>query len=87
MGCEMRTWQIQEAKAHLSELVRESERAGPQSITWHGREVAVVLSRGDFERLTGTGQSLVDFMRRSPLFDADDIELTRDSSRTRDVPL
>ena len=40
----MRAWQIQEAKAHLSELVRETEHAGPQAITWHGREVAVVLS-------------------------------------------
>jgi len=83
----MRTWQIQEAKAHLSELVRESEQAGPQSITWHGREVAVVLSRDDFERLTGTGQSLVEFMRRSPLFGVDDLELVRDASPTRDVTL
>lgn len=83
----MKTWQIQEAKAHLSELVRESEQTGPQSITWHGREVAVVLSRSDYERLTGTGQSLVDFMRRSPLFGAEDLELVRDPSPTRDVAL
>jgi prevent-host-death family protein len=84
---DMRSWQIQEAKAHLSELIRESEKTGPQSITWHGREVAVVLSRSDFKRLTGTGQSLVEFMRRSPLFDSDDVELVRDSSPTRDVAL
>ncbi len=32
--------------------------AGPQAITWHGREVAVVLSKAEYERLTGTGQSL-----------------------------
>jgi prevent-host-death family protein len=83
----MRTWQIQEAKAHLSELVRDTERAGPQAITWHGREVAVVLSRAEYERLTGTGQSLVEFMRRSPLFDMDDIELGRDTSTTREVLL
>lgn len=83
----MRTWQIQEARAHLSELVRETERTGPQSITWHGREVAVVLSRSDFERLTGTSQSLVDFMRRSPLFDAEEVDLVRNSSPTRDVPV
>ena len=83
----MRTWQIQEAKAHLSELVRETELTGPQSITWHGREVAVVLSRADYERLTGADLSLVDFIRRSPLFDADDIDLSRDTSLTRDVAL
>ena len=83
----MRAWQIQEAKAHLSELVRETEHAGPQAITWHGREVAVVLSKAEYERLTGTGQSLVEFMRSSPLFGAEDIDLQRDPSLTRDVAL
>jgi prevent-host-death family protein len=83
----MRSWQIQEAKTHLSELVRQTEHAGPQAITWHGREVAVVLSKAEYERLTGADQSLVEFMRRSPLSDADDIEFTRDDSVTRDVPL
>ena len=41
----MRAWQIQEAKVNLSELVRATESAGPQEITWHGRAVAVVLSK------------------------------------------
>lgn len=83
----MRSWQIQEAKAHLSELVRDTEQSGPQSITWHGREVAVVLSRTDYERLTGADRSLVEFMQRSPLFGAEDIDLSRDTSATREVPL
>lgn len=81
----MRTWQIQEAKAHLSELVRDTERVGPQEITWHGRAVAVVLSKTEYERLTGAGQSLVEFMRKSPIFGSDDLDLTRDSSLTREV--
>lgn len=83
----MRTWQIQEAKAHLSELVRDTENAGPQEITWHGRAVAVVLSKAEYERLTGVGQSLVEFMRCSPLFGTEDIDSTRDSSPTREVLL
>jgi prevent-host-death family protein len=83
----MRTWQIQEAKAHLSELVRQTEETGPQAITWHGREVAVLMSKADYERLTGAGQSLVDFIRRSPLFGASDVELVRDRSLNRDVSL
>ena len=83
----MRTWQIQEAKAHLSELVRETEHAGPQAITWHGREVAVVLSKVEYERLTGARQSLVEFIRRSPLFGVDDVDLARDASPSRDVVL
>lgn len=83
----MRTWQIQEAKAHFSELVRDTESDGPQEITWHGRTVAVVLSKTEYERLSGAGQSLVEFMRRSPLFDTDDVELTRNDSLTREVEL
>jgi len=83
----MRTWQIQQAKAHLSELVRDTERAGPQTITWHGREVAVVLSKAEYERLTGASESLLEFMRRSPLYETDDIELDRDTSVTREVVL
>src|SRR5690606_35634491 len=84
-GFPMRAWQIQEAKAHFSELVRDTESIGPQEITWHGRAVAVVLSKSEYERLTGAGQSLVEFMRRSPLFDTDDVELARYTSFTREV--
>lgn len=83
----MRSWQIQEAKAHLSELVRDLERLGPQVITWHGREVAVVLSSTEYARLTGANRSLVDFMQSSPLFGADDIDLERDMSTTREIEL
>ena len=83
----MRTWQIQEAKARLSEVVKDAEREGPQEITLHGRSVAVVLSRAEFDRLAGTGESLVEFMRRSPLFGQDDVEFARDKSLTREVGL
>jgi len=81
----MRTWQIQEAKAQFSELVRDTEKSGPQEITWHGRSVAVVLSKADYERLSSAGRSLVEFMQGSPLFDRDDIDLSRDDSPAREV--
>ncbi len=81
----MRTWPVQDAKTHFSELIRESEKSGPQAITWHGREVAVVLSRADYERLTGAHGSLVEFMRASPLYGEEEIEFSRDPSPTREV--
>ena len=82
----MNTWQMQEAKARLSELVRLAELDGPQDITLHGRSVAVVLSRAAYQRLSGQGASLTDFMQASPLVGLED-ELTfkRDDSLTRDV--
>ena len=81
----MHVWQMQEAKARLSEVVKCAESEGPQNITLHGQSVAVVVSQAMFERLTGNDQSLVDFMRRSPLYGADDIALDRDDSLTREV--
>lgn len=83
----MRAWQIQEAKARLSEVVKRAESEGPQDITLHGRSVAVVLSRATFEQLSGRGLSFVDFMRKSPLYALEDIEFERDRSATREVAL
>lgn len=88
IGASMRKWQMQEAKARLSEVVKRAESEGPQDITFHGRSVAVVLSRAAFERLSGQSASLVDFMRASPLVGLDDeLLFERDGSVTRDVDL
>lgn len=84
----MQTWQMQEAKARLSEVVKRAELDGSQSITLHGRSVAVVLSRAAFERLSGQKASLVDFMQASPLAGLDDeLVFERDASLTREIPL
>lgn len=84
----MQTWQMQDAKARLSEVVKRAELDGPQDITLHGRSVAVVLSRAAFERLSGQTASLVDFMQASPLVGLDDeLVFERDASLTREVPL
>jgi prevent-host-death family protein len=83
----MQTWQMQEAKAQLSAVVRDAERTGPQQITVHGRPVAVVLSRADYDRLAVTGESLVAFVRRSPLAGLEEFDIERDRSLTREPAL
>ena len=83
----MHAWQMQEAKARLSELVKLAESEGPQDITVHGRSVAVIVSRATFERLSGSGQSLVDFMRQSPLYGLEELDFERDRSVTRPLVL
>jgi prevent-host-death family protein len=80
----MHTWQIQEAKARMSELVKRAQ-IQPQGITLHGKPVAVVISRETFDRLSQTQGSLVDFMRRSPLYGADDLVFDRDPSPIREI--
>ncbi len=44
-------------------------------------------SRADYDRLVETGEPLPDFMRRSPLAEAEDLEFPRDRSPGREVPL
>jgi prevent-host-death family protein len=62
-----RQWQVQEAKGRFSEVIAEAQQSGPQSITKHGREVAVLMSSADFERLSDRPtSSLVDFLASIP---------------------
>ncbi len=82
----MQSWQLQEAKARLSALVRETEDGGPQVITVRGRPCAVVLSKRDFDRLKGRKPSLVQFLRDSPLAGTE-LEFDRDPSASRPVDL
>lgn len=83
----MGSWQMQTAKARLAEVVKDAQQSGPQEITVHGRPVAVVLSRADYDRLVGAGESLVAFMQRSPLSEAEDLEFPREQSTGREVLL
>jgi len=82
----MGSWQLQEAKARFSELVRSAEDEGPQEITVHGRPAAVLLSRTDYERFQQQKPSFVEFMRKSPLKGVD-LKIRRDRSPVRTVKL
>ncbi len=82
----MRQWQLQTAKARLSEVLRASKEAGPQEITLRGSAVAVILAKADFDRLTSRKGSFVDFMRRSPLAGTT-LKIRRDRSPVRRVEL
>lgn len=79
-------WQLQEAKNRLSELVRMAQREGPQVITLHGKDAAVVVSAQDFGRFSQRKGRLVDFFRKSPLVGVT-LRLTRSSETGRTVEL
>jgi prevent-host-death family protein len=83
-GSPMRRWQLQEAKAKLSELVRAAEQDGPQEITVHNKATAVVLSKVDYDKLAKKKPSFVEFMRSSPLMGVD-LKIERDRSPVREV--
>lgn len=83
----MQTWQMQDAKARLSEVIKLGEHDGPQEFTLHGRPIAVLLSRSAFEKLSGRGRSFLEFIQRSPLHELDEIEFEREQTMTSDLSL
>lgn len=48
------TWQLQEAKNRLSEVVRAAQDRGPQTITVRGKDAVVVMSAEEYEGLART---------------------------------
>lgn len=86
------TWQVQEAKQRFSEVLRAVERDGPQTITRHGAEVAVVIDIAEYRRLTGRTKSFVDHLLSMPtltdeaaaVFDEIEAERKRDFGREVD---
>jgi prevent-host-death family protein len=77
-------WQLQEAKQHFSELIRAVQADGPQFVTKHGRQVAVVLDIVDYRRMTGTEMvDFKDFLATAP--DLSVLEIERSTSPVRQV--
>jgi antitoxin Phd len=78
----IQSWQLQEAKNKFSKVVKDAQFYGPQLITKHGVETAVVLSYADYQQLAARQQKLSEFFRNSPLVGVD-LDLTRDTSPSR----
>ena len=51
------TWQLQEAKARLSEVIKKAQAEGPQHITVRGTSTAVVLSDSEYAQLVSASAS------------------------------
>lgn len=83
----MTSWQLQEAKNKLSELIDRALREGPQVITRRGVEVAVVMPWASYNTLTTPGKRLGDYLMSSPLRESG-LTISRDQrAGLRDVDL
>lgn len=81
------SWQLQEAKNKLSEVVEKALTDGPQVITKRGVETAIVLSYAEYRRMLSSQKKLSQFFQDSPLAGID-LDSTRDTSSIRaDVAL
>ena len=81
----MAPWQLQEAKTRLSELIEEARTRGPQIITRHGAERAVLLSIVDYRALVAHKPDLKEYLLGGPKVDSFDIEPDRDLGREIDL--
>lgn len=79
-------WQLQEAKNRLSEVVRKAQHEGPQTITLHGKDAAVVVSATHFAKFPNRKGTLLDFFRKSPLVGVN-LKVTRSRDTGRKIEL
>jgi prevent-host-death family protein len=86
-------WQIQDAKQRFSEMIRAVAHEGPQIITRHGEEVAVIVDIAEYHRLTHPVADLAAILLGGPKIDNgqagvfDEIEAERKADVGRSVDL
>lgn len=74
----MAIWQIQQAKARLSDVIEQAQVDGPQFITRHGTPRAVLLSTDEYEHLNGSKGDLIHHLLNGPKVEG--FEVTRDNA-------
>jgi antitoxin Phd len=77
----MAVWQVQEAKTRFSEVIERARTEGPQTITRHGTERAVVLSIEDYRALAAHKPDFKAHLLGGPKVDDFTIERERDTGR------
>jgi antitoxin Phd len=77
----MAIWQVQDAKARLSELIERAHSEGPQTITRHGAERAVVLSIEHYRALIAQRPDFKAHLLGGPKVDDFPVDRDRDTGR------
>lgn len=81
-------WQVQEAKQRFSEVLRKALGDGPQIVTRHGEEIAVILDIEEYHRLKrqAAGDEFMEFLLASPkLGEFEEMERSVDFGREVDL--
>jgi len=80
-------WQLQDAKARFSELVKRAREQGPQHVSVRGEPAVVVVSVEEFARLSTPRPSIVDHILAGAPWPDDVVDAinTRSHDPGRDV--
>jgi prevent-host-death family protein len=83
------SWQLQEAKARFSEVVKRALEEGPQHVSVRGEPAVVILSEAAYAELTARRPSIVDHILDGPQWSDDVVDAINDRSRDpgREIPL
>jgi prevent-host-death family protein len=81
----MATWQVQQAKSRLSELIEAAKTSGPQLITKHGSETAVVISISEYKALAALRPDFKEFLLGGPKLDNEVVEEMLEDIRQKDT--
>ena len=78
-------WRLAEAKNRFSEVINKALSEGPQKIIRRD-DTVIILSKKDYERLTGMQTGFKDFLlNQTPKLD--DLDLNRDKTPMRKIIL
>jgi antitoxin Phd len=77
------SWQLQEAKNGLSEVIDRACMEGPQRVMRRGRDIVVIVSCEEYDRLTRPDKGIVELFADSPLAGTD-LQIDRDRSPFRE---
>lgn len=81
----MKVWQLQEAKAKFSKLVKLTKHE-PQVVSVRGKDEVILLSMEEYNNLIAKKPGFLEFMKHSPLKGIN-LKLTRDKSKNREIVL
>ncbi len=81
----MAGWQVHEAKSRFSELIERAQSEGPQVITRHGQDRAVVLSSEAYRRRQAAKPDFKEYLLSGPKVDDFEIDRPRDLGREVEI--
>ena len=80
-------WQIQDAKQRFSEMIRAVTSEGPQVISRHGEDVAVVVDIDEYRKLTRPVVDLASILFGGPKLDDDTADVFAEVEAERKADL
>jgi prevent-host-death family protein len=77
-------WQVQEAKQRFSEVLRRAQDKGPQVITRHGEDVAIIIDMSEYRHSREENMNFTEYLRSAPFPEDFDRYLERPAELNQD---